>query len=105
MPLSRTLLAAFDEAVAANKETTGVDSALIETGRAIASSIDEITASKTATATEKTKALYLTPHLVAILRELLATPAARKQFKTTIEQKSASRLELIKKAAGKAPKE
>jgi len=98
-----SLLAAFDQAVADNKQVEDVDKALIETGRSIADSIDKITASDTATATEKTKALYLAPHLVSILRELLATPAARKQFGlAAADQKKASRLQLIKDQAAAA---
>lgn len=97
-----TIREAFDAAVAANTHTEDVDGALIETGRTIADSIDKITADPTATPTEKTKALYLSPHLVSILRELLATPAARKQFNLqTADTKKASRLTLIKDQAKK----
>ncbi|QOP64238.1 terminase small subunit [Microbacterium phage Quenya] len=95
-----TLLEKFNEAAASNAHLETVDDALIEAGRTIARAIDDITADPEASATEKTKALYLTPHLVAILRELLATPAARKQFGlAAAESKKASRLELMKKGA------
>lgn len=97
-----TIRAAFDAAVKANDQTKPVDDALIEAGRSIADAIDKITADELATPTEKTKALYLTPHLVSILRELLATPAARKAVGLASgEQKAASRLTLIKDAAKK----
>lgn len=97
-----TLLEAFDSAVADNKHKEDVDAALIEAGRTMAKAIDDITADDSATATEKTKALYLTPHLVSILRELLATPAARQQFNlTATDSKKASRLSLIKEQAKK----
>ncbi|WIC89427.1 terminase small subunit [Microbacterium phage BAjuniper] len=95
-----TLLAKFDAAAQSNTHLETVDDALIEAGRSIAKAIDDITADPEASATEKTKALYLTPHLVSILRELLATPAARKQFGlAAAESKKASRLELMKNAA------
>ena len=49
------------------------------------------------------EALYLAPHLVAILRELLATPAARKAMGlASADTKKASRLQLIKDQAKKA---
>lgn len=101
-----TILESYNAAIADNPHTEDLDAALIETGRAIADSIDKITADPEATATEKTKALYLAPHLVSILRELLATPAARKAVGlAAADQKKASRLGLIKDAAKKAPKE
>lgn len=97
-----SLLDAFNNAVQENKQTEPVDEALIEAGRSIAKAIDDISHSPDATATEKTKALYLTPHLVGILRELLATPAARKAVGlATADSKKASRLSLIRDQAGK----
>lgn len=102
-PTPGPLLAKFEEAVAANTHTEAVDAATIEAGRAIADAIDKITADSTATPTEKTKALYLTPHLISILRELLATPLARKSVGlAAAEQKKASRLTLIQGQAKKA---
>ena len=98
------LLAAFDAAVAGNKQIEAVvDDAVVATGRSIAKAIDDILADSTATATDKTKALYLAPHLVAILRDLLATPLARKQMGlATADTKKASRLQRIKDQARKA---
>ena len=98
------LLTAFDAAVAGNKQIeAGLDDAIIATGRSIAESIDTILADPEATATDRTKALYLAPHLVAILRELLATPAARKAMGVAAaDTKKASRLQLIKDQAKKA---
>ncbi|WNT44396.1 terminase small subunit [Microbacterium phage Nicky22] len=100
------LLTAFNKAVeeGTNKQVeVGVDDAIIQTGRSIAESIDAILADPTATATDRTKALYLAPHLVAILRELLATPAARKQMGLAAnDTKKASRLQLMKDQAKKA---
>ncbi|AXH47296.1 terminase small subunit [Microbacterium phage Franklin22] len=98
-----TLLEAFNSAVEGNKQVEAVDDAIIETGRTIAKAIDDIVADPEASATEKTKALYLAPHLVAILRELLATPAARKAMGlASADTKKASRLQLIKDQAKKA---
>ena len=98
------LLTAFDAAVAGNKQIEAVvDDAVVATGRSIAKAIDDILADPEATATDKTKALYLAPHLVAILRDLLATPLARKQMGlATADAKKASRLQLIKDQAKKA---
>jgi hypothetical protein len=97
------LLIAFDAAVAANGNIDStVDQATVEAGRSIADAIDKITADEDATATEKTKALYLTPHLISILRELLATPLARKNVGLAVsEHKVASRLSLIQAQAAK----
>lgn len=98
-----SLLTAFEATIAGNKNIELVDDAIVESGRSIARAIDQITADPDASATDKTKALYLTPHLVAILRELLATPAARKTFGiAAAEQKAASRLTLIKGEAKKS---
>lgn len=98
-----TLLDAFNSAVEGNKQVESVDSAIVETGRTMAKAIDDIIADPEASATDKTKALYLAPHLVAILRELLATPAARKAMGlASADTKKASRLQLIKDQAKKA---
>ena len=65
-------------------ETTGADEALVESGRAIARQIDYAT--KHGTGQEVTKALYLIPHLMNVLRELGATPASRSEIvKNTAE--------------------
>lgn len=66
----------FEASVVASKSIRPVDSALIEAGRKIADRIDDAIA--TCEGVELTKALYLMPHLVNILRELLATPQSRK---------------------------
>lgn len=96
------LLESFNKAVEGNKQVEPVDSAIIETGRSIAKAIDDILADEDVSASDKTKALYLTPHLVAILRELLATPAARKAVGIAAsDSKKASRLQLIKDQAKK----
>ncbi len=71
-----TLLEAFDEGVKASGSVDAkVDAGLIEAGRTLARQIDY--AIDNLSGQEVTKALYLTPHLVNILREMKATPAAR----------------------------
>ena len=67
---------AFDSSVEANGLVQPVDQALVQAGRVIAGQIDS--AVEFGEGQEVTKALYLTPHLVNILKEMLATPAARK---------------------------
>jgi len=70
------LRAAFDASVKTSTLVGPVDAALIEAGRKIADRVDEATA--VGEGQEVTKALYLMPHMVNILREMLATPASRK---------------------------
>jgi hypothetical protein len=66
---------AFDSSVKANRQLGPVDDALVEAGRKIAAEIDH--AVENLSGGERTKALYLTPHLMNVLKEMLATPAAR----------------------------
>jgi hypothetical protein len=51
----------------------------VATGRTVAGQIDS--ALRSGVSMERTKALDLVPHLVNVLRELGATPAARTQVK------------------------
>lgn len=74
-PNDHRLREAFDASVATSTQTQPVDAALIETGRSIADRVDEAVA--TGEGQEVTKALYLLPHMVNVLREMLATPASR----------------------------
>lgn len=67
---------AFDRSASTSRQLVrGLDDALIESGRTIADRIDD--AKATAEGTELTKALYLLPHMLNVLREMLATPASR----------------------------
>ncbi len=68
---------AFDQSIAASEDvrTDGLDAGLIEAGRKIADRVDAATAS--GDGLEVTKALYLVPHMLNVLREALATPASR----------------------------
>ena len=71
-----SILAAYERSVdAVPGGVADVDLALIEGGRAVASQIDFSV--RHGTAQEATKALYLLPHLMNVLRELGATPASR----------------------------
>jgi hypothetical protein len=65
----------FDASVAASTQVREVDAAVIQAGRVIADRIDAAKAESEGS--DLTKSLYLMPHLVNILRELLATPNAR----------------------------
>ena len=73
------LTKAFDASVASSEFATDADAGLIATGRRIAERVDEAVAS--GEGQEVTKALYLVPHMMNVLRELLATPAAREAAK------------------------
>lgn len=66
---------AFEETVGALAVQTA-DAALLMAGRRIADRVDQAFASGDPTA--ETKALYLVPHLINVLRELGATPEARR---------------------------
>lgn len=93
------LRAAYDASVAASRLLTPTDAALVESGRKIADRIDEATA--TGEGQEVTKALYLTPHLVNILREMLATPAARKAAGLDEKEAAGGKLAQLRSVQGK----
>lgn len=69
---------AFNKTVKAC-ELSDVDAAVTEAGRTIARQIDY--AVDHLEGQDVTKALYLTPHLMNVLKEMLATPAARAAVK------------------------
>lgn len=71
---------AFDQSASTSEELHQAwDAGLLEAGRKIADRVDEAVA--TGEGQEVTKALYLVPHMVNILREMLATPASRASVK------------------------
>lgn len=71
-----SLREAFDRSAKTSEDLDrDVDAALVEAGRKIADRVDEAVA--TGEGVEVTKALYLVPHMVNVLREMLATPASR----------------------------
>ena len=70
------LTRAFEESVKTSRQLVdGLDDALIAAGRRLAERVDEAVA--TGDGQEVTKALYLLPHMMNVLREALATPASR----------------------------
>jgi hypothetical protein len=76
-PCSTELRDAFDQSVKTSGDlNTSVDAALVEAGRKIADQVDDAVAN--GVGMEVTKALYLVPHMLNVLREMLATPASRK---------------------------
>lgn len=73
---THSLREAFDESARTSEDLhQDWDQALLEAGRKIADRVDEAVAS--GEGQEVTKALYLVPHMVNVLREMLATPASR----------------------------
>lgn len=72
---THVLRKSFDEAVATSTEVKSVDVGVIELGRQYCDAIDQAMAFSKGE--ELTKALYLGPHVLGVLKELLATPAAR----------------------------
>ncbi|NEG56143.1 terminase small subunit [Bifidobacterium platyrrhinorum] len=77
------ITSSYEDTVAA-LDTTDADAAVIASGRAIARQIDY--ALRHGTGQEVTKALYLVPHLMNVLRELGATPAARVGVKAAVKE-------------------
>lgn len=96
-PDPETLEGAFVQAVADMAWLEDSDGALVAAGRKIAKNVDEVLGSLDADGTAKTKALYLTPHFVNILRELGGTPATRKDL-TQGEQKVTGKLAAMRAA-------
>lgn len=74
---------AFEVSLAA-VTVTDADAALVAAGRRVAARIDA--AAQQTDLQAETKALYLLPHLMSILRELGATPAARDVVGTVVQQ-------------------
>ncbi len=77
------LLPAFEDMVE-NLTAAPVDSTILQAGRELCKQIDFTL--KHGTPFEVTKALYLMPHLVNILRELQATPSARGNLAGAIKE-------------------
>ena len=74
---------AYDAAIRANDEVDKVDGALVAAGRQIADRIDAAMAEERGE--NLTKAMYLMPHLMNVLKELGATPQSRKALKGDAE--------------------
>lgn len=80
---SAEITANYENTIAA-LDTTEADAAVIASGRVIARQIDY--AIHHGTGQEVTKALYLVPHLMNVLRELGATPAARGSIANALQE-------------------
>lgn len=91
------LASSFEQTIRASNLTRPVDAALVETGRQIAGQIDF--AVENLSGQDLTKALYLAPHLVNILRELLATPASRHAAGLVEEGSTVSKLATVRAMA------
>lgn len=89
-----TLRNAFDASVATSVHTNDVDTALVQAGRTIADRVDAAVAS--GNGMEATKALYLLPHMLNVLREMLATPASRQAAGVAGQQVKASKLAVLR---------
>ena len=90
---------AFDDAVKANAQVVaGVDAAVVATGRALADEIDW--AVDNLVGQERTKALYLVPHLMNVLKEMLATPASRVAVGIVAKEASSGRVGKFRSVAG-----
>ena len=72
---SQSLREALDASIEVNRHLLPEDAGLVAAARAVADRID--VAVSEADGQELTKALYLIPHVTNLLREMLATPAAR----------------------------
>ena len=73
-PLERAYDASIEASRAAGM-VTDVDAGAVEAGRVVCRQIDR--AVSEFEGQELTKALYLMPHVMGVLKELLATPASR----------------------------
>lgn len=96
----QSLRTAVDATVRASDLLQPVDAAVVRQARTMADAIDK--AVKTSEGVELTKALYLMPHLTGLLREILATPAARAQAKVKVEAGSGKKAKLTALRGGKS---
>ena len=97
---AESLRAAVDESIRLNPHLLDVDAGLVAAARAVADRVDVAVASESGP--ELTKALYLVPHVTNLLREMLATPAARVSAKTKREDQSAKSAKLTALRGGKS---
>jgi hypothetical protein len=74
---------ALEASIETNRHLLPEDAGLVAAARAVADRIDSAVA--TESGPELTKALYLVPHVTNLLREMLATPAARLNAKVSKE--------------------
>lgn len=92
-PNEHLLRKAFDASAATSAQVhQEVDQALVESGRKIADRVDQAVAE--GDGQEVTKALYLVPHMLNVLREMLATPASRQAAGITAKREGGKLAEL-----------
>lgn len=100
-PKKRTLLGEFERTVASSQSINPeLDAAAVQAGRELAEQIDFAKANLSGS--DLTKALYLMPHLMAVLEKLLATPKARQDAKPT-STGSTSKVTEMRSALGRRP--
>ena len=97
-----SLRAAIDESIEASDQLLAVDAGLVAAARKVADRIDA--AVETEDGAELTKALYLIPHVNNLLKEMLATPAARQAEGLKKEGESAKAVKLRALQGGQAGK-
>lgn len=90
---------AFDASAATSTQVQPVDEALLEAGRKIADRVDDAVA--TGDGQEVTKALYLLPHMVNVLREMMATPASRNTARLAATSNDGSKLAQLRAVQAK----
>lgn len=95
-----SLREAVDASIEASNMLEAVDAGLVAAARAVADRID--TAVATEQGAELTKALYLIPHVNNLLKEMLATPAARDAANVKPEVVSDKKAKLAALRAGRA---
>jgi hypothetical protein len=98
-PNNHALRDAYDASIESSTQVQAVDKALVEFGRTIADRVDEAVAS--GKGQEVTKALYLVPHAVNILREALATPASRHAAGLVVNDHKEGKLAQLRSVHGK----
>jgi hypothetical protein len=94
-----TLREAVEASIEINRHLLPEDAGLVSAARKVADRIDAAIA--TESGAELTKALYLMPHVTNLLREMLATPAARVNAKVGKEVKGGKLTQLRAVADGK----
>ena len=95
-----SIRAAVDESISINRQLAPEDAGLVAAARAVADRIDSAIANEQGA--ELTKALYLIPHVTNLLREMLATPAARLGAKVNKEVPGGKLGQLRSIAGGKS---
>lgn len=88
---------AFDEVAKVSDQVKPVDVALVESGRKLA---DRIDAADDLDGEAATKAMYLVPHLLNVLKEMLATPAARKAAGLESKESTGGKLASLRSIEG-----